>query len=546
MTVYKIDGELLKKMLLNGAINLKNNHSEIDQLNVFPVPDGDTGTNMQMTVMSGVREMMNCQSSAISDIAKSMSRGALMGARGNSGVILSQYFRGIYEGIKAASDNDLSVSDFINCLESGYKIAYKAVMTPIEGTILTVVREAAEYVITNCSNYKTINNVLDAYLKQAKATLDRTPEMLPVLKEAGVVDSGGAGFVKIVEGMILALKGKILENDEKAESQEKSGAAALENVDIKFAYCTEFIIDLKNPEKFNEYDLKSPLSLLGDSLVIVQDENIVKIHVHTNKPGEVLMISHMYGEFVKLKIENMRLQHSEILEGAKEEYEKKPRPRTKYAIIAVCFGDGISNTFKELGVDYVIEGGQTMNPSTEAFVKAVEEVNADNVIILPNNGNVVMAAQQAVALCSGSDVRVLKAKTIAQGYASLMVFDQTQDLDTNCEEMMEAIQHVKSGEVTYSIRDTEINGVKIQSGDYMGISDGEIVVSTKERVEAVHQLLDKKIDEDSEIVTVFYGKGVSEEEASELVEYCTSLNENVEVELILGNQDIYSYIIAIE
>lgn len=549
MSVSKIDGELFKKMLLNGAINLKNHHSEIDQLNVFPVPDGDTGTNMQMTVMSGVREMSNCDSSSISDIAKALSRGALMGARGNSGVILSQYFRGIYEGVKVASDNDLSVSDFIKCLEFGYKIAYKAVMQPVEGTILTVVREAAENVIKNCTKYKTIEDVLNAYIMEAKITLKRTPDLLPVLKEAGVVDSGGAGFVKIVEGMILALEGKILESVDSDAVEEVRGAAALGDVNIKFGYCTEFIADLRHPDSFEESDLKSPLSVLGDSLVLVQDENLLKVHVHTNSPGQVLEIAQKYGEFVKLKIENMRLQHSELLEDAKNESKEiisTSKERKKYAIVAVCFGEGISNTFRELGVDYVIEGGQTMNPSTEAFVRAIAMVNADNVIILPNNGNVIMAAQQAVDLCPDSEVRVLKAKTVAQGYASLMVFDQTADFDTNCEEMTAAISKVKSGEITYSIRDTEINGVKICANDYMGISDGEIVVSTKERNEAARELLKKRIDDSSEIVTIFYGNDVSEEEAVELEKYCTSLNEDVEVELINGSQEIYSYIIAIE
>ncbi len=542
MSVSKIDGELFKKMVLNGAINLKNNHSEIDQLNVFPVPDGDTGTNMQMTVMSGVREMESCESSSICDIAKALSRGALMGARGNSGVILSQYFRGVYQGIKEASDNVLSISDFINCLECGYKIAYKAVMNPVEGTILTVVREAAETVVANCSKFKTIEAVLDAYVKQARITLEHTPDLLPVLKEAGVVDSGGAGFIKIVEGMILALKGRILESIDN-NVEEQSGAERLGEVDIKYGYCTEFIIDLKNKDAFQESDLKAPLSLMGDSLVLVQDENLVKVHVHTNTPGEALNTAQKYGEFVKIKVENMRLQHSELINKAED---VKTKERKKYAIIAVCFGEGIKNTFKELGVDYVIEGGQTMNPSTEAFVNAIEEVNADNVIILPNNGNVIMAAEQAIGLCPTSNVRVLKAKTVAQGYASLMAFDQTTDLDTNCSEMTNAINNVKSGEITYSIRDTEINGIKICANDYMGISDGEIVVSTKERVDATHELLRKRIDSDSEIVTIFYGCDVSSDEAKELVDFCQSLNEDLEVELIDGSQEIYSYIIAIE
>lgn len=543
MSVSSISVALFKKMVMNGAINLKNNHKEIDELNVFPVPDGDTGTNMSMTVMSGVREMNACESSSIIEVAKVLSRGALMGARGNSGVILSQFFRGLFVGIQDVKSDELSVEDFMCCLESGCKIAYKAVMEPVEGTILTVVREAAENTRSKINSINSIDELMDCYIKEAKISLDNTPNLLPVLKEAGVVDSGGAGFCKIVEGMIMALNGVILEANEDNKVEQKSAAASVDT-DIKFGYCTEFIIDLKKPQSFEENVLKASLSLLGDSLVVVRDENIVKVHVHTNTPGRALNTAQKYGEFVTLKIENMRLQHSSLQEGANKEVAKKPRKA--FALVSVCFGDGIVNTFKDLGVDYVIEGGQTMNPSTEAFVEAIKEVNADNVIIIPNNSNVIMAAKQAASMITDSNVQVIKAKTIAQGYASLMYFDPEADMDTNLEQMTAAIENVTSGEVTYSIRDTEIGGVKITADDYMGIANGEIVVSTKERIDALKALLENCITEDSQIVTFFYGVDVNKDEFSLLEDVCTAINPDVDVEIIEGKQEIYSYIIAVE
>ena len=544
MAVNTISVALFKKMVMNGAINLKNNHKLIDELNVFPVPDGDTGTNMSMTVMSGVREMTSCESSSIIEVAKVLSRGALMGARGNSGVILSQFFRGLYVGIQEIEHNYITVEELINCLESGCKVAYKAVMEPVEGTILTVVREAAEAIKARSAEFNTINEVMKAYLAEAQKSLDNTPNILPVLKEAGVVDSGGAGFVEIVKGMIMALNGKMLQANEPTNDAPVKSAAESSDVEIKFGYCTEFILDLKDPENFDESVLKSVLSILGDSLVVVQDENICKVHVHTNRPGKALEAAQKHGEFVTLKIENMRLQHSNLSSGASEAEASKPRKN--FALVSACFGEGITQTFKDLGVDLVIEGGQTMNPSTEAFVEACKQVNADNIIIIPNNGNVVMAASQAAELMTESNVQVLKAKSISQGYASLMVYDPEADMETNLEAMQEAVAHVKTGELTYSIRDTEINGVKIANGDFMGISNNEIIVSTADKDEALKQLLADLIDEDSQIVTFFCGNDVTKEKQAELEGLCTELNSYVEVEIIEGKQDIYSYIIAVE
>ena len=546
MAVNSISVALFKKMVMNGAINLKNNHKVIDELNVFPVPDGDTGTNMSMTVMSGVREMTSCESSSIIEVAKVLSRGALMGARGNSGVILSQFFRGLYVGVQEVEKNYISAQELVKCLESGCKVAYKAVMEPVEGTILTVVREAAEDIKAKNEEepFKTVNDVMKAYLAAAQKSLDNTPNILPVLKEAGVVDSGGAGFVEIVKGMIMALNGKMLQLDEPSTDTPTKSAAESADVEIKFGYCTEFILDLKDPNNFDEASLKSVLSILGDSLVVVQDENLCKVHVHTNRPGKALEMGQKHGEFVTLKIENMRLQHSNLSSGANETETKQPRKN--FALVSACFGEGIADTFKELGVDLVIEGGQTMNPSTEAFVAACESVNADNIIIIPNNGNVVMAASQAADLVTDSNVKVLKAKSISQGYASLMVYDPEADMETNFEAMKEAVANVKTGELTYSIRDTEINGVKIANGDFMGIVNNEIMVSTADKDEALRKLLAALIDEDSQIVTFFCGNDVTKEKQAELEELCTEINEYVEVEIIDGKQDIYSYIIAVE
>ena len=536
MATSFVNVPLFKNMIMNGAINLKNHHQEVDELNVFPVPDGDTGTNMQMTIMSGVRELDNCQSGLMVDCAKSLSRGCLMGARGNSGVILSQFFRGVYVGVKELAKDQLSVEDFLKVLISGYKVAYKAVLEPVEGTILTVVREAAE----NCNHdAKSIEELIDSYLECAKTSLANTPNLLPVLKEANVVDSGGTGFVKIIEGMKLALEGKMLEANEPSKVKE----VAKEVKTLEFTYCTELILTLKDASKFNESDVKSPLSLLGTGVAVVLEQDTLKVHIHTNHPGRVLEIVQKFGEFTTIKIENMNLQHTHLENGAKAE---KKAPLKEIALIAVCVGDGISQTFKDLGVDYIIEGGQTMNPSTQEFVKAVNEVNAKNVIIIPNNSNIVMAAEQAVPLCEKVNVKVLKAKTLSQGYASLMVFDQNESIERNYEQMTEALANVGSGELTYSIRDTEVNGVTIKSGDYIGIANGKIVVSTTDRKLASKELLANLITEDSEIVTIFYGKDVTLEDAEVLKAQAEEINSSVDVELILGKQDIYSFIIAVE
>jgi len=556
MANQSVSGTLFKKMVTNGAINLKNNHKEIDHLNVFPVPDGDTGTNMQMTMMAGIKEVNSLDSQSIVDISKILSRGLLMGARGNSGVILSQFFRGVYSEIAKINNGSATVQEFVQALVGGYQMAYRAVMDPVEGTILTVVRESAEKVLREQNNLNSVEEVLKMYLEQAKETLEKTPELLPVLKEAGVVDSGGAGFIKIIEGWIMALEGQMLnEQDVQLQPQAKEhyhGAENLGAVDIKFGYCTEFIVKLHKPEKFNENYMKDPLSQMGDSLVVVTDDDLLKVHVHTNQPGVALTLAQKYGDIQTIKIENMRLQHSNIMGDAdsvevqpKEEV-KKPQKKSKYALIAVASGEGIHNAFEELGVDLIIDGGQTMNPSTESFVKAVESLAAEHIIILPNNKNIILSAEQTLDLCPDRSIRVLKTKSIAQGYSSLMAFDPTQDIDDNVEAMMEIVSNMRSGEITYAVRDTELNGVQIKNGDFIGITKGEIKVSTSSRLETAQKLLDDMVDESREIITIFYGNDADEDELDLIIAHAKKLNPDMEVETIQGKQDIYSYIFAVE
>lgn len=540
MSVNNIDVQLFKRVIINGGVNLKNHSDEVNQLNVFPVPDGDTGTNMSMTITSGVRELESCESTSIIDNAKVLSRGALMGARGNSGVILSQFFRGFYVGLKEIAHNYLDINDFMACLESGRKIAYKAVMEPVEGTILTVIREATDAVKANFENYTTINELMDSYVEAAKVSLNNTPNLLPVLKEAGVVDSGGAGFLFIMEGIQKGLNGEIIDSvDENAVKVE------VKEEEIKYLYSIDYVLDLKKPDRYNEKELKAALSLLGDCLSVTRDGNQVKAHINTNRPGRAIEISNKQGEFLSLNIDNRKVQ-SETKSAPKQEEVVTKEPLKEMALIACCFGSGIIQTFKDLGVDYVIEGGQTMNPSTESFVEAIKQVNAKNIIIIPNNGNVIMAANQAAGLARESNVKVLVAKTIAQGYASLVNYNPEASIDENFEAMTEQVKHVISGEVTYSIRDTEINGVKIKSGDYMGITSGNIVVSTEKRVDALRGLLEKIIKEESEVVTIFYGNDIDDSITKDVEALCLEVNPNLDVEIIPGKQDIYSYIIAVE
>jgi len=558
-----LSGTLFKNMIRNGATNLKNNYQEINSLNVFPVPDGDTGTNMQMTIMAGANEAINTNSKSIVDVSKILSRGCLMGARGNSGVILSQFFRGLYSKLSLIKNGSATVDEFIDSLVGGYEMAYKAVMTPVEGTILTVVRESAEAVKARRKEIETIEDVLVIYLEEATKSLDNTPEMLPVLKEAGVIDAGGAGFIKIIEGMLMAVRGEVvhpLDTPVIHEIPKDENVFQLEQEEIKFGYCTEFIVKLNDQGNFDQKVLQGILENMGDSLVLVQDEELLKVHIHTNQPGVIITLGQKYGDLQTMKVDNMRLQNSALLENFDKEnminedglednnevFQLVNEERVNYGVIAVASGLGIKRVFKELGVHYIIDGGQTMNPPTDEFIKAIEALNAENIIILPNNGNIILTAEQAADLAENSNVKVLKTKSIPGGYFSMMMFDESLDIDENVEAMNEVLSDVKTGELTYSVKDTTYNGLDIKKGDFIGITGGKIVSANADRVGTMKKLIEELIDEETEITSIFYGKDVELSEAEEVSEYIYSINSNIEIELIDGKQDIYSYIIAAE
>ncbi|MGB0535099.1 MAG: DAK2 domain-containing protein [Acholeplasmataceae bacterium] len=547
MPNQRISGKLFKQMVTNGAVHLKNNHKEIDHLNVFPVPDGDTGTNMQMTMMAGIKEIINAESASIVDVSKILSRGLLMGARGNSGVILSQFFRGVYSEIAKIDEAYATVEQFIQALVGGYQMAYRAVMDPVEGTILTVVRESAERVLRDKSKYDSVEKVMAAYLKQANQSLQETPNLLPVLKEAGVVDSGGAGFIKIVEGMIMALEGQMLSEEAQKESHEDyHGAHNLGDVEITYGYCTEFIIKLHDEKNFNPSDLRDPLNAMGDSLVFVQDEDLLKVHIHTDEPGVAITLGQKYGDLQTLKADNMRLQNATILGKDAPAATKKPAEKKAYAILAVASGEGIKKAYKDLGIDIIIDGGQTMNPSTESFVNAIENANAEHVIILPNNKNIILSAEQTIDLLPERSISVIKTKNIGQGYATMIAFDPTVTLDENLEAMKDVADNMTYGEITFAVRDTEIKGVKINNGDYMAIAKGQILAAEKTKYEAAQRLLDNLIDSSREIITIFYGKDYEEEELEQIVAYAKKCHPDIEVDMIEGKQDIYTYVFAVE
>ncbi len=549
MSTFKIDGTLFKQMIINGVVNLDNNSDYIDELNVFPVPDGDTGTNMKLTLNAGTKEIINLNSNSIADVAKKLSRGLLMGARGNSGVILSQLFRGFASGVEGHDVADSVI--FAKALKKGVETAYKAVMKPVEGTILTVSRESADEVNRMATPEMSFKELLSRLVNESKRSLNRTPDLLPVLKEVGVVDSGGAGLVLIYEGFEKAINGEILKVDKNKETKPDIVQAKFKAEEITFMYCTEFIVQLDEEKTktnpFTEQRLSKFLSSIGDSLVVVQDEDIVKVHVHTNEPGVALNFAQKYGEFAKLKIENMKEQHSTIVSEASHTMEDKKEPEKKeYAIISVCVGEGLGNIFKEMGCDKIISGGQTMNPSTEDFLKAIKEVNAKNIIILPNNSNIIMAANQAAEVTEDVEVKVIPTKTIPQGYSSLLIFNPTVDIQSNYEAMVEQMHEVKSGQVTYAVRDTQYNGIEIKKDDYMGIFEKNIVVSDHNRLDVTLSLLSQMVDEETEIVTVFYGDDVNDDEVESISEYIESNYKDVELEILEGNQPVYSYIIAIE
>lgn len=552
MSPREIDGNTLKLIIKNGSVKLRNESQYINDLNVFPVPDGDTGSNMQSTMMSGVSAIESMEDEPIENVGKALSRGLLMGARGNSGVILSQLFSGFAKAFQSLVT--ANAVHFINGLQHGVKQAYGAVINPVEGTILTVAREAVEEAEQHADESADVLEVLKVYYEEAKRALDRTPDLLPVLKESGVVDSGGAGLISIIEGMIAALEGEIYE-----AKKEKRKKTKVQESEEEYGYCTEFIIELDQKKSFNKEKLTKQLKKIGDSIVVVDDEEICKVHVHTEKPGDALNIAQNYGEFANLKIENMNMQHTETLlhspqtngehdcghvHGTEENIQQGP-PK-KYGLITVVNGSGLRETFEEMGVDFIIEGGQTMNPSTEDFLNAIDRVNADNILIIPNNKNVMLSAEHAARNYEARNVIVLPAKTIPQGYASLTMFDANQDVEDTIEEMKELIDHVKTGEITYAIRDTKVNGFDIKKDDYIGLKEGDIVTTHADRIETAKALMDELLDADSEIVTIMYGDNVERSEVNALTDYIEETYEDVEVDTIAGRQDIYSYLIAVE
>ncbi len=542
----RIDGTLFKEMLRSGSNNLVNNQARIDALNVFPVPDGDTGTNMALTFTNGVKEALKCPQDTVGAIAKVLSRGLLMGARGNSGVITSQIFRGFYQAV--ADLDTLDAMQLASALVNGSRVAYKAVMRPVEGTILTVVREAADYTyayvatedITDCTD------VMKKMVEECEISLNTTPDLLPVLKEVGVVDSGGAGLLSIFEGMLLAMEGKPVELQETSESGEAS-QTKVEGGEAEYGFCTEFILQLsaQGMKHFSETRFKEELATIGNSIVCVQDDDLVKVHVHTLEPARAVRMGKRQGRFVKLKVENMTDQHEEILDREKTEEKELATEHKKYGLIAVAAGDGIKKMFEDLRVDVVISGGQTMNPSTEDFISAIQKLNCDHVLIFPNNSNIVMAAQQAGQVEEDRDVHVLPAKTIPQGLSACIMFNPEADLDSNLADMNEAIQNVQSGEVTYAIKDTTYEGLDIKAGQYMGILGKSIVDAEEDMMTVSKKLLDRMVSEETELVTLIYGEDAMKEQADELESYVASKCD-AEIEVYNGKQPVYSFIIGVE
>lgn len=554
-----IDARILSRMFLAGAKNLEAKKEWINELNVFPVPDGDTGTNMSMTIMSAAKAVSELENPTMKELAKAISSGSLRGARGNSGVILSQLFRGFTKVI--AEYDELDVVILTEAMQKAVETAYKAVMKPKEGTILTVAKGAANKALELCDDTDDIVFFVDEVIKEADHVLSKTPDMLPVLKQAGVVDSGGQGLVQVLKGGYDSLIGK--EIDYSIEGSAASAGVmkitAETEADIKFGYCTEFIIVLNQPltEK-QEHEYKNFLESIGDSIVVVADDEIVKTHVHTNDPGLAIQEALKHGSLSKIKIDNMREEHQEKLikdaeklakeqkeEETKKE-EKAEEPRKEIGFISVSIGAGVNEIFNGLGVDYIIEGGQTMNPSTEDMLNAIDHVNADNIFILPNNKNIVLAANQAASLVEDKKIIVIPTKTIPQGITALINFIPDQSAEENAERMTEELENVKTGQVTYAVRDTVIDDKEIKQGDYMGIGDKSILAVGKDIKSTTEDMVAEMVDEESAIICIYYGEEVTEEDANALGAALEEKYPEVEVEIHFGGQPIYYYVISVE
>lgn len=533
-----IDGLFLKNMFISGANNLENNKNLVNSLNVFPVPDGDTGTNMSLTMSSAVKEINNAKDNSISVISELAANGSLMGARGNSGVILSQILRGFAKALKKeAKINSVSLA---NALLEGSKTAYKAVMRPTEGTILTVIRECAEYGVTIAEKTTDLISFLEEVVNQANRTLDKTPDMLPVLKQANVVDAGGKGLVNIFNGMLYYLTtNKIIQiAEEPGKTEAPIEKARFEEEDIEYGYCTEFFIKGKS---MNLEFYKNAIMGMGDSLIVVGDENLIKVHIHTNNPGLIIEKGMEFGYLSSIKIDNMREQHNELLINE----EDKKAIKKKIGIVAVAMGIGITNIFKDLGADEVIEGGQTMNPSTEDILKSINKVNADNIIVLPNNGNIILAAKQVKYLTT-KNIIVAQTKTIPQGVSAIMAVDQEKKPEDNEKRIQHAVNDVKTGQITYAVRDSNFNGVDIEEGNIIGIVENEIEAVGSDITEVIKEVMELMVDEESSLITLYYGDEIKLEDAEILASEIGEKYGNCDVELHYGGQPLYYYILSVE
>ncbi len=597
--MIKIDGVILKQMIISGSNNLYNNYPEVDALNVFPVPDGDTGTNMNLTMSSGAREVFNKSDASIAAVSKDFARGLLMGARGNSGVILSQIFRGFSESLQGKTEVD--AIGLAEAFMAGKETAYKAVMRPVEGTILTVIREASAALYEKAEKGMSMDVALDILYEEALKSLEHTPELLPVLKEVGVVDSGGAGLCKVFEGFAKALHNQIVEK-EMATVTEKTTAYSTGKLPTntveghgsvqakfnheEFGYCTQFLLKLADQDNlqgkklFNEKRFKAVLEAHGNSIVFIHSDDLVKVHIHTMKPGNIFTYAQQFGEFKTMKCDNMSEQHEELMDDFEAEKKKQgiegedekfdvalkadttlssedqakqlgietSKEKKKFALIAVAVGKGVEEMFKQSNVNYIISGGQTMNPSTADFVNAIKEVNAENVFLFPNNGNILMAATQAADLLKDDyHIAVIPTKTIPQGLTACMVFNPDATLEENVEFMKENLEGVKSGEITYAIKDTTIDGVTVETGKFMGITNKKIVCCHKHKINTLMEMLDVMIDEDASIITIICGEDVDEKEKANVEEKVTEkYGDEYEVDVVNGGQPVYSFFVSVE
>ncbi len=563
MALKQIDAKLFQKMFLGGALSIEARKEEINELNVFPVPDGDTGTNMTLTIMAAAKEVSQLEEPTMETLAKAISSGSLRGARGNSGVILSQLFRGFTKEVKNCTVIDVTV--MAAALSKAVETAYKAVMKPKEGTILTVARGGAEKAAELAMETDDLEYFCAEILKHMEAVLEKTPDLLPVLKEAGVVDSGGQGLLVVLQGAYDVMLGKQVQFEEgtspvKQKTSPTVSTEQIETSEIKFGYCTEFIIMLeKQYDTETEREFKSYLESLGDSIVVVSDEDIVKVHVHTNDPGLAIQRALTYGSLTKMKIDNMREEHHEkvIKEAERQAARKKediPQrkeekievPRKPVGFVAVSIGEGMNEIFRGLGVDYLIEGGQTMNPSTEDMLTAIEQVNADTIFIFPNNSNIILAAEQAKKLTKDKQIIVIPSRTVPQGITALINYVFDKPAQENEKHMTEEMKHVKTGQITYAVRDTNIDGKEIKQGDIMGLNDKTILVVGEKPKDTAYDLLCQMIEQDDELVSIYYGKETQEEEASQLADKISKEYPQLDVEIHMGGQPIYYYIISVE